>query len=40
MDGDGERTRKVKIEAPTFDGVHNLLVFSDCVADMNYYFNW
>jgi len=33
-------TRKVKIEAPTFDGTYDPRVFSDWLEDTDHYFDW
>jgi len=39
-DDDDEIVCRIKIEPPTFDGVYDPKVFSDWLADMNYYFDW
>jgi len=31
---------KIEIDPPTFDGILDLKIFSDWVANMDYYFNW
>jgi len=31
---------EIKVDPPTFDGVHNPKVFSAWLADMNDYFDW
>lgn len=31
---------RIKVEAPTFDGVHDLKVFSNWLVDIDYYFDW
>ena len=33
-------TRKVKIEAPTFDGTYDPQFFSDWLANIDDYFDW
>ena len=33
-------THRIKVEASTFNDVHDLRVFSDWLADMHYYFDW
>jgi len=40
QDDDDEIVRKIKIDPLTFDGVYYLMVFSDWLTDMDYYFNW
>jgi len=40
-DDDDEIVRRIKVDPPTFYGVHDLKVFSYWLADMDdYYFNW
>ena len=36
-DDDDEIVRRIKVYPPTFDGVHDLKIFSDWLADMYYY---
>ena len=33
-------SQKVKIEAPTFDGIYDPQVSNEWLADMNHYFDW
>jgi len=37
---DDDITHRIKVEAPTFNGVHDSRVFSDWLANMDYYFDW
>ena len=32
--------RRIKIYPPTFDGILDLKICSDWMADLNYYFDW
>ena len=37
---DDEIVRRIKVDSPTFDGAHDPMIFSDWLADIDYYFNW
>ena len=39
-DGEGDIIRRVKIDSLTFDSILNPKIFSDWVANLNYYFDW
>jgi len=39
-DDDDEIVCRIKLDSPTFDGVHNPKVFCDWLADLGYYFDW
>ena len=38
-DDDDDITHRVKVEAPTFFGVHDPRIFSDWLVEMDYYFD-
>jgi len=39
-DGEDDIIRRIKIDHPTFSGILNLKIFSDWIADLDYYFDW
>jgi len=39
-DDNDEIVCRIKVDPSTFDDVHNPKVFSDWLADMDYYFDW
>jgi len=39
-DGEDDIIRKIKIDPLTFDGILDPKIFSDWVADLDYYFDW
>ena len=32
--------RRIKVDLPIFDGILNPKIFSDLIADLDYYFDW
>jgi len=39
-DDDDDIIWRIKVEASTFDGVHDSWIFNDWLVDMDYYFDW
>jgi len=39
-DGEDDIIRRIKIASLTFDSILNPKIFSDWVANLNYYFDW
>jgi len=40
MDGEDDIIRRIKIEPFTFDSFLDPKIFSDCMTDLDYYFDW
>ena len=39
-DGENDIIRRIKIDPPTFNCIFNSKIFSDSIADLDYYFDW
>jgi len=39
-DGEDDIIRRIKVDPHTFDSILEPKIFSDWVADLDYYFNW